>query len=97
MAEIKTPNEMALKANERKNKEGICRRIFVEHFISLAETEGDEGREGGYLHHITHLQALRSVVIFIIDTMINDQTFRKTLCSCLSLDCRGGKLRNLKI
>ena len=48
VAEIKTPNEMALKANERKNKEGICRRIFVEHFISLAETER-VGGEGGML------------------------------------------------
>ena len=39
VAEIKTPNETALKANERKNKEGICQRIFVEHFISPLETE----------------------------------------------------------
>ena len=44
VAGVKTPNEMALKANERKNKEGICQRIFVEHFISLAESEGG-GRE----------------------------------------------------
>ena len=44
VAEIKTPNEMALKANERKNKEGICQRIFVEHFISPVETEAEGGR-----------------------------------------------------
>ena len=37
--ETKTTNEMGLKANERKNKEGICQRIFVEHFISPLETE----------------------------------------------------------
>ena len=49
VAGVKTPNEMALKANERKNKEGICQRIFVEHFISPAETEVGRERDGGFI------------------------------------------------
>ena len=43
---VKTENEMVLKANERKNKEGICRRKFPEHLISPVVTE-----EGGRVSH----------------------------------------------
>ena len=73
MAEIKSSNEMALKANERKNKEGICRRIFVEHFISPLETE--VGRDERRRLSSPGLQVIHQFCGDIIKTMINDQTF----------------------